>query len=230
MASSRRCIVLVPYLTHVEPACDDGLRELERRGISVRRHRSSAAIDRMRCELATTALADGFDELMWIDSDTTFNPDDIERLRGYDLPIVGGICAKKGVQDLAVHLEPGTTQLQMGEGGGLVDVRYLGTGFVCTQRRVYDDIQRTFSLPPCNTRFGRPVVPYFLPMVIADGPGYWYLGEDYAFCERARQAGHKIVVDSTIRLGHIGSYTYGWEDAAQAMPRVAAATFRFKRE
>jgi hypothetical protein len=66
-------------------------------------------------------------------------------------------------------------------------------------------------------------------MVIADGPGYWYLGEDYAFCERARQAGHKVVIDSTIRLGHIGAYTYGWEDAGQAMPRVATATFKFKR-
>jgi 3',5'-cyclic AMP phosphodiesterase CpdA len=229
MTSSRRCVVLVPYLTHVEPACDAGLRELERRGIAVRRHPSTAAVDRMRCELATTALADGFDELMWIDSDIAFDPDDVDRLRGHDLPIVGGIYAKKGVQDLAVHLEPETIQIQMGEGGALVDVRYLGTGFLCTQRRVYDDIQRTFSLPPCNTRFGKPAVPYFLPMVIADGPGYWYLGEDYAFCERARQAGHKVVVDSTIRLGHIGAYTYGWEDAGQAMPRVASVTFTFKR-
>jgi len=72
-------------------------------------------------------------------------------------------------------------------------------------------------------------VPYFLPMVLADPGGYWYLGEDYAFCERARQAGHKIVIDTTLRIGHIGSYTYGWEDAGQAVPRVTSATFRFDR-
>jgi len=66
-------------------------------------------------------------------------------------------------------------------------------------------------------------------MVIADGQGYWYLGEDYAFCERARQAGHKVIVDTTIRLGHVGRYTYGWEDAGQAVPRVPGATFTFRR-
>jgi len=228
MGPPRRCVVLVPYLTHVEPACDASLRELERRGLEVRRYPSTAAVDRTRCELASTALREGFEELMWIDSDIKFDPDAVERLRGHDLPIVAGIYAKKGVQDLAVHLEPGTMQLQMGVGGALVDVRYVGAGFVCTRRIVYEDIERTFSLPVCNTRFGAPAVPYFLPMVIPDGPGYWYLGEDYAFCERARQSGHRIVVDTTIRLGHVGPYTYGWEDAGQVIPRVTGATFKLK--
>ena len=41
------------------------------------------------------------------------------------------------------------------------------------------------------------------------------------------QAGHKIVVDTTLRLGHVGSYTYGWEDAGQAVPRVTGARFRY---
>ena len=103
-------------------------------------------------------------------------------------------------------------------------------GFLCTQRRVYDDVQRTYSLPFCNARFGALVVPYFLPMVIEDDAqpgGYWYLGEDYAFCERARKSGHKITVDTTLRLGHIGSYTYGWEDAGTAPTRAATVRFTF---
>jgi hypothetical protein len=229
MTASRRPLVLVPYLTHIEPGCEQGLRALEQRGLEVRRYPSTAAVDRTRCDAATAALDQGFDELIWIDSDIRFEPDDVERLRGHDLPIVAGVYAKKGVQDLALHLEDGTTELAMGEGGRLYDVRYVGAGFLCTQRLVYEDIQRTFSLPVCNTRFGARTVPYFLPMVIADGGPYWYLGEDYAFCERARQSGHKIVIDTTIRLGHIGSYTYGWEDAGQAIPRVTSATFRFHK-
>lgn len=200
-----------------------------KRGYEVRRYPSSAAVDRTRCDMATLALRDGFDEIMWIDSDVTFEPDAIERLRGHDLPLVAGLYPKKGVQDFAVHLEPGTAELVVGEGGGLVDVRYVGAGFVLAQRMVFDDVQRHFSLPICNARFGAPSVPYFLPMVVADGDGYWYLGEDYAFCERARQAGHKIVVDTTIRLGHVGKYTYGWEDAGQAMPRVTGATFKYTK-
>ena len=225
-APARRCVVLVPYATHIEPACDRGLRVLEQRGLEVRRYASTAAVDRTRCDAACAALRDGFDELMWIDSDIQFDPDDVTRLRAYDLPIIGGLYPKKGVQDLAVHLEPGTAELAMGTTGGLCDVRYVGAGFLLIQRMVYEDVQRTFALPTCNTRFGAATVPYYLPMVIADTGGYWYLGEDYAFCERARKAGHRITVDTTIRLGHIGAYTYGWEDAGQTIPRVTSATFR----
>src|SRR5690348_1612382 len=96
MGSERRAVVLVPYLTHIEPACERGLRELERRGLEVRRFPSTAAVDRTRCEMATAALGDAFDELIWIDSDIVFEPDDVDRLRGHGLPIVGGLYAKKG--------------------------------------------------------------------------------------------------------------------------------------
>lgn len=223
-----RCIVLVPYLTHIEPACERGLRELEKRGLEVRRYPSSAAIDRTRAEMATTVLAEGWDEIMWIDSDIVFEADDVARLRSHELPLVAGVYAKRGTGGLACHLEAAATELRVGEGGGLAIVRYVGMGFVLARRQVFDDVAKTFALPRCNTAFNTPVVPYFLPMVIEDAQtagGYWYLGEDYAFCERARRAGHAIQVDSTIRLGHIGSYVYGWEDAAQTVPRVAGAVF-----
>jgi len=222
--SARRCIVLVPYATHIEPSCERGLRALEALGYEVRRYPSTAAVDRTRCEAATAALGEGFDELMWIDSDISFEAADVERLRSHGLPIAGGIYAKKGQRGLAVNALPETRELRLGEGGA---VRYIGAGFLLTQRRVYDDIQRTFSLPVCNAQFGAPTIPYFLPMVIADadrGP-YWYLSEDYAFCQRARGAGHAIMADTTIRLGHIGRYAYGWEDAGQAITRVTGVKF-----
>ena len=76
-ADASRCVVLVPYLTHIEPACERGLRELERAGLEVRRFPSSAAIDRGRCDVATAVLAEGFDELMWIDSDISFEAADV---------------------------------------------------------------------------------------------------------------------------------------------------------
>jgi hypothetical protein len=225
-----RCVVLVPYLTHIEPACERGLRDLERAGLEVLRYPSGAAIDRSRCDAATSALAEGADELMWIDSDIAFEAADVERLRATDHSIVAGLYPKKGVRDFAAHLLPGTAALHVGETGGLVEVRAVGAGFLLTRRAAYDDVQRFFALPVCNTRFGQPTIPYFLPMVVADDQGppgsYWYLGEDYAFCERARQAGHKVMVDTRIRLGHVGKYVYGWEDAGTAVTRVTAATFQ----
>ncbi len=227
-----RCVVLVPYLTHIEPACEHGLRALEKAGLEVLRYPSGAAIDRSRCDAATAALREGVDEILWIDSDISFEAADVERLRGHDHSVVAGLYPKKGVRDFAAHLLPGTEELRVGEGGGLTEVRCVGAGFLLTRRRVYEDIQRFFSLPVCNSRFGQPTVPYFLPMVVADEGGepgsYWYMGEDYAFCERARQAGHKVWADTTIRLGHVGKYTYGWEDAGDGVTRVTGATFRFR--
>lgn len=220
-------MVLVPYLTHVEPACDRGLRDLERRGFEVRRYGSTAAVDRSRSEMATAALADGFDELIWIDSDIAFSPDDVDRLRRHDLPIVGGIYAKKGPQSFAAYFEPGTETIKLGSEGSVCRVRYIGLGFLLTRRAVYDAVQRHYGLPFCNARFGAAFIPYFLPMVVTDDDqpgGYWYLGEDYAFCERARQVGYQVAVDTSIRLGHIGSYQYSWEDAVQQMPRLAGLT------
>jgi hypothetical protein len=222
----KTCVVLVPYLTHIEPPCEQSLRELERKGFAVRRHASAAAIDRMRCDMATTALADGFEHLMWIDSDISFAPAAVEQLLGHELPVVAALYPKKGQRSFAVYFEDGTRQLQIGQGGGLLDVKYVGTGFLLTHRMVYDDVRRTFGLPTCNTKWNQPTIPFFLPMIVPDGAdGYWYLSEDFAFCERARQAGHKISVDTTIRLGHIGKYAYQWEDAGTEMPRVPGATF-----
>jgi hypothetical protein len=173
-----RCIVLVPYLTHIEPGCERGLRELEKRGLEVRRYPASAAIDRTRSEMATTVLAEGWDEIMWIDSDIVFEADDVARLRSHELPFVAGVYAKRGTGGLACHLEALATELRVGEGGGLVPVRYVGMGFVLARRQVFDDVATTFALPRCNTAFSAPVVPYFLPMVIEDARtagGYWYL-------------------------------------------------------
>ncbi|MCE9573699.1 MAG: hypothetical protein K8W52_11130 [Deltaproteobacteria bacterium] len=226
-----RTILLCPYLTHIEPACERGLRDAEAAGYEVRRFATTAAVDRARCDAATAALADGADALLWIDSDIAFTAVEVTALCAHRLPIVAGLYPKKGVRDFAVHLERGQTELRVGAAGGLYDVRYVGAGFLYTDRVVYDDVRRTFGLPVCNAQFGSPTVPYFLPMVIADADGppgsHWYLGEDYAFCERARQAGHKIVIDTTLRLGHIGKYTYGWEDAGQQIERVTGARFAF---
>jgi hypothetical protein len=64
-------------------------------------------------------------------------------------------------------------------------------------------------------------------MVVPDGPGqHWYLAEDYAFFERARRAGHRIMADTTIRLRHIGRYGYSWEDAGLEAPRYARFDLR----
>ncbi len=229
-----RCVVLVPIGGAVVPACEEALAELERRGYTVRRVRGYSAIDQGRNQMATDALADGFDETMWIDSDVGFDPNDIERLRQHKVPIVCGIYPQKGRRVLACHVLPGTEKLTFGDEGGLAEILYAGTGFLLVRREAYETIHRELQLPLCNERFGgRPMVPYFQPMSHPDRTasgvtGHWYLAEDFAFCERARQAGFKIYADTRVRLMHYGNYGYSWEDAGMELKRYRTFHFHTK--
>lgn len=220
-----KCVVLVPIANGVAAECERGLFELERRGYSVRRVRGYSAIDQGRSQMATDALADGFEETMWIDADVGFDPDDVDKLRSHNAPVVCGIYPQKGRRVLACHVMPGTAKLVFGEGGGLTEILYAGAGFLLVRREVYATIQRTLELPLCNERFGSPLVPYFQPMSRRDGDGYWYLTEDFAFCHRTRECGLKILADTSIRLMHFGNYGYSWEDAGMELERFQ--TFHF---
>jgi len=223
----RRCVILVPFAGQILPHCERALKELERRGYAVWRVGGYAAIDQGRNQMATDALRAGFEETMWVDADIDFHPDAVERLRSHRLPIVCGIYPQKGKRALACHILPGTRQMVFGEGGGLVELLYGATGFMLVHRRVYERMQQKLQLPVCNERFGTAMVPFFQPLAQGCEDGHWYLAEDYAFCERARQCGYRIMADTAVRLWHIGSYAFGWEDAGMERPRVASFTLHF---
>jgi hypothetical protein len=208
--SNSSCVVLVPFSTHIVPQCERGLDALERAGYAVRRVAGYSQIDFGRCALASQALRDGFDELMWIDSDIGFDPADVDKLRSRNLPMVCGLYRKKGPKEFACEFLPGTRSLVFGEQGGLKAIRYAGFGFMHTRRLVYEAITRHFALPECNQRGGGGLRPYFLPMIHTelDDKAPRYLAEDYAFCERARQAGLACMTDTTIRLRHVGMHEF----------------------
>jgi hypothetical protein len=223
----RKCVVLVPFIGFIHQECEDALKELERRGYSVRRVGGYAAIDQGRNQMATDALLDGFEETLWIDADVGFHPDSVERLRSHPHPIVCGVYPQKGKRALACHIMPGTPSMVFGRHGGLVEMLYAGAGFLLVRREVYLTIQHRLQLPVCNERFGHPTIPFFLPLTQRIEDGYWYLAEDYAFCQRAHDCGYRIYADTTIRLWHIGNYRYGWEDAGLERQRFGAFTLNF---
>jgi len=223
---AKDCVILVPCGDTIATACEQSLRVLEQRGYTVRRVRGYAAIDMARNVIASAAIRDGFAETLWIDSDIGFDPDSIEQLRSHNLPIVSGLYAKKGRRQFASNFLPGTQNVLLGAGGGLMEILYAATGFLLVQRQVYLDIQQKLNLPDCNAMFGDAVVPWFQPMIREYQTGHWYLGEDFAFCERARQAGFDIYADTSIRLWHFGNYAFGWEEAGNDVMRFA--TFNFQ--
>ena len=223
-----KCVVLVPVAGAIDLQCESALRRLEALGYPVWRVPGYSQIDVGRNRLASDALAAGYEETLWIDSDIFFQPEDVERLRAHRLPIVCGIYPKKATRELACHVMPAAKEIVFGENGGLIEVLYVGAGFLLVRKQVYLEIARKLELPLCDGRFGAPMTPYFQPLVRTDGDDHWYLGEDYAFCERARQCGYAIMADTTIRLGHVGNYPFSWEDAGEDPRRFVSYRFRIR--
>lgn len=211
------------YRGFIEPQCEQGLRQLESAGWDVWRRPGSAALDRERSRLATEALDAGFDALLWVDSDQVFDADAAATLDALNVPFVSALIARRGVRDFACVFADGTERVTVGEGGGPLEVRYVGCGFTLVRRAAFEAVAKHFGLPRVLDP-GGAIVPFYLPMVThVAGQGLAYLGEDYAFCERLRQAGERILVDTRPRVLHLGHYAYGVADViapATAQPRT----------
>ena len=162
------CVILVPANGAIEPGCDDSLREMERRGYPVWRVRGYSAVDAARNRMATDALSQGFEEMMWIDSDVVFDPNDVEKLRKHNLPLVCGLYAKKGPQQFACEFLKGTPGIRFGKQGGLVEIRYCGFGFTHTRKATFTAIHHKLKLPISNQRFASPLLAFFEPMTVPE--------------------------------------------------------------
>jgi hypothetical protein len=217
---NKDCVILVPCNGGIEFKTDEALRVLESRGYEVWRNPYFSAIDQGRNRLAFDALYNrNFKELLWIDSDIAFNPDDVERIRSHNQPIVAAAYPFKNWPVMTVQPLKDDV-IEFGCDGKLVEVMCAATGFLYTKAEVYYNIKEKLNLPICNTSFGSPQVPFFQPGIWEwDGLQY-YLGEDFSYCLRARKCNYKILLDTGISLGHIGKYTFTIEDVINKTGQV----------
>ena len=225
-----RWVVLVPHHDGIEPACERSLRVLEDAGVRVVRSEGCAQIDVARNMLASDALRDGAESILFIDSDLGFDPLDALRLLARPEPVVSGVYAKKRARALASVFADGTAEVTFGrKSPGDYPLKYAAGGFLRVKaaalRRMIDEL----NLPACNTAWDRRDYPFFLPLVVAGAEGvHHYLGEDWAFSHRLGQVGITPLADTTIRLWHYGAYPYGWEDAGAETPRHRSFVIRFE--
>lgn len=207
-----KTIILVPVGSHIEPACDEVLRQLEKEGIKVYRKYGFSAIDQGRCVMAQQAINDGYEHLFWIDSDIAFHISDIYKVINTSIrekqPFITGTYCVKGWPALTTKFHKDFDEIVFGNHGGLYEVEYAATGFMYTHVSVYEKIKLKFDLKPVNIWGGQyKVHAWFLPMIIDDN----YVGEDFSFCYRAKKSGITIFADTTIRLAHIGRYSYSFD-------------------
>jgi len=179
-----------------------------------------ALVSRSRSIAGTLCLKSDCDVLLGIDSDIIFQPQDAIELckkaaDGFD--IIGAVYMVRSLANVqpaqilgenkSIVFQPSTAT----QPNPPIAVRYLATGFMAVNRKVFEKLAET--LPLCHKPENWGFYPFYMPFVVPDpAMENIYLSEDYAFCQRATEAGFKVWLDPTIRLGHIGEYTYRLED------------------
>ena len=87
-----------------------------------------------------------------------------------------------------------------------VEIDYAGTGFLMINRLAFIKMQNAY--PDTRHMEGHlgEVYALFDTEVVQDEDWTkrWYCSEDYLFCKRYRDIGGKIMLDPSIRLGHVG--------------------------
>lgn len=226
MKDASKCVVLMPVGSGIERATQDCLNGLRAKGYPIVTAWGSSNVELTRCQLASEFLDQGYEEIFWVDSDMVFKVEDFEKLRNHNLPIVCGLYPKKHPgSDLNAGFPKSVTKLTFGDGGGLIELDWCGTGFLYTQKCVYKDIKNSLPIKLCRTGTERSFTPYFMSYIIPNETGLpSYLPDDRAFCAHARRCGYKIYADSSIRLKHIGKYEYTWEDFIGDRPRFETLT------
>jgi len=164
--------------------------------------RNESLIHRARNEMAGWFLKTDFERHMWIDADIEFEPEDVAKLWNMDADIcVAAYSMKLPSKPLSAWKDGKLVKIEDCPSEPF-EVDYAGTGFMMIKRRVYEilsDVVDHYQGPD-----GRVSAFYMCP--VHNGG---LESEDYHFCRIAREAGFKVMMDPSIRLGHIGQFRFG---------------------
>lgn len=190
---------------------------------------NESLITRARNELARLFLEKGFDYLMFIDADISYDGQAVATLMAADRDIICGIypkkevdwnqvgkAAKAGKENLADYggafVFNMAGQSQESDSDGAIEIRHGGTGFMLIKRKVFEDLMPhvptyRISTHKVNGEYIKPLTHEFFATSIDETGAL--LSEDYHFCELWRKHGGKIYANPFIKLEHVGTYVYG---------------------
>lgn len=198
-----KTMIALPAMPVMMTACVRSLLAMRKHGEIEYAFTDSSLVFDARNKLAEKAINDGFDRILWLDTDMVFQPDLFERLSA-DLDegreYVCGLCTTRRDPIIPVIYD----YIKFTEKDGpqshcildypkdkVFEIAASGFGCVMMTVQLAKDIGEVFGHP-------------FAPI-----PGF---GEDLSFCMRASQMGRRMFCDPSVRLGHIGYKTYAIED------------------
>ena len=150
-----------------------------------------------RDTIAEFAVNNGYDYVLFADSDMVFDKTDIEKLVAHDTDIVSGLYVTRNGENMNVAYSKIITRrrfpfrapkLIVDKGvTGYTEIAACGFGFCLIKTEVIKCMSKRYKS-------------LFEP--------FKGVGEDIAFCIRAKRCGYKIMIDRDVRLGHIGEKVY----------------------
>lgn len=212
-------LLVQPVWNRLVPACEEQVRELERRGWRLLRAFGSLGVDRVRSHLASRALLTEHEWWVWLDADMVVEARQVEALlaeaRARDLTWLAASAVCRGSLDVNVRPLDGAP-VAFGSDGGVIELAKGAVACAVTHRRLFETLAPT--LPEVDyeddaTGEMFPGRPFFWPLV-RDRTHY---GEDYSLALRAREAGIRVWCDTRVKVGHLGEIVLGWEHAKGAV-------------
>lgn len=183
-------------------------------------------ISRGRNTVATFALTQGYDKLLFIDTDLLFTPDDIIRLVKSDKMIIGGSYPLKA-HPIVVNFNPLDEHRDLfGENrqmdnymqwvhkyadpaSGEAEVMHVPTGMMMIDTKVLAKL--TYHVKWYQTFHPEFQIKHqyydFFPVRVTDN--HEFESEDWAFCSIAREQGFKIYLQTRSIAAHVGTMRYG---------------------
>lgn len=155
-------------------------------------------VQRARNDIIQLALEQQVDDLVFIDCDVDWTPQDFFKLLKHDVDVVGGIYPKKGnKEEYPVKALDGNMKF---EENGLVEVEGIATGFL---RLTKNAIQKIWEVSEEYTEAHKPKpIRMVFDIAIVNGE---LVSEDIIFCKKWRELGEKVWFDPSIRLSHVGT-------------------------
>lgn len=160
-------------------------------------------VDDARNLLVRDFLESDCTDLVFIDADLHFEPDDFLQLISHAEDVIGGIYPYKEDNLHFVVNELDNIEIS----NGVAEVKGIGTGFMKIRRQVLEKLDSVAHHHFDQREADRYAhnIPVIFERIIADNTR---LGGDLAFCWKWKSAGGKIFCDPFIKLGHIGTKEY----------------------
>lgn len=181
-----------------------GLTDLAQRGIEtdVKILPGLCYIDLARDQLAGLFLKSDCTDLVFIDDDVGFPADGLWKLLQHDRDIVGGIYPKKTEtpQWPFIAAADADGNFVCDPETGLIECEGLPTGFLRIRRNVFEVMTEKFHERRYTNDQGDELHEFFPVERI----GNRKFGEDYRFCQMARECGFKLWADPDIDFSHAG--------------------------